>query len=136
MIVNIALQGAKWHAMHGDVSKLAQWLREDRPLVRKDKEFIADLLEGKINPPQQKPIGRPRKTNLNVTMTQIIAWKYYHIADWLRRRGSLYGNSQRLIDSLAEKYGVDPITLANEIGRGRDFRKNRRFGRRQKPAPK
>lgn len=120
-MVNFAVEGVKWAARLGDVSKLAQWLREDRPVGKADKEFIADLLEGKIKPPKRRR-GRPYRPLSAPTLPEMVAAKYYNIADWLRRRRQLYGKAPKLIEMLATKYGVDPNTLANEINRGREYR--------------
>ena len=130
--MDVALEGAKFAAIHGDVSPLAEWLRQDRPITSTDKEFIADFLEGKIKAPR-KQRGRPKKHSMDWTRPEMVAKKYHHIAEWLRGRGRLYGNAQRLVDALADKYGVDSNNLANEINRGRDYRTKRR---RKKTAQK
>ena len=120
-MVNFAVVEVKWAARLGDVSKLAQWLRDDRPIGKADKEFIADLLEGKIKPPKRRR-GRPDRPLSAPTLPETVAARYYNIADWLRRRRQLYGNAPKLIEALAAKYGVDPYTLSNEINRGREYR--------------
>ncbi len=129
-MADLLLIGAQVDAARGDMAALARWLREDNPLSREDKAFIADLLEGKIKKPPKKK-GRPRRRLGQYTWLELVAMQYREIAEWLRRRGKLYGNGQRLIDALAAKYEVDASALANEINRGPDH-----HWRRRKPTRK
>lgn len=130
-MANLDLLTAQLHAANGDAAALAQWLREDRPLTSHDKAFIADLLEGKIKPLPPKKKGRPRRRWYQYTWLEQVAMRYREIADWLRRRGNLYGSRELLIDALARKYEVDATALADEINRGPNHRL-----RRQKPTQK
>lgn len=101
-----------WFAF-GDKLLLLAVLRSDKPLTRKDRELIADIIEGKIKLPAKKPplvyLSSRKRLHLHAAANEVERLK----AQWKKETGRLkHGSHKRAIEAAVKKCcprGTEPV---------------------------
>lgn len=121
-----------WEAAIGKPANLARLLRSDFPLSAELRIEIALLVEGKLKP---KKRGRGRPDSARDPSTAVCEQvfdktyqaieNYRRVAEWLRKRKSLYGNADKLAISIARKWGLAEEAFLTDLRRAQKSPKMR-----------
>lgn len=113
-----------WEAAVGEPENLARLLRSDFSLSRELRNELALLIEGKLVPgPSVR--GRPAADEYpSMTIARWVFSKQYQaqenynrVANWLRARGRLYGQAEKLAVAIARKWEIPQETFLNDLRR-------------------
>lgn len=92
-----------WKAVEGDSSELVALLRSEKTLLRRDRNALADWLEGKLQP-AKLPKGKPKK-NLFITFDRVD--ELWGARD---RLGRLMFSYHFLVEGKLDNNSHDPMT--------------------------
>jgi hypothetical protein len=120
--ISLAWQDALAWAQRGDLQPLAGLLRSDNSLQdnREVRNFLADLLDGKVKRPRGKPARRPKMTFAIDTRGKI-QWidrrdaERLEIARWMREHKAIHGN--KVYEVAAKHFKINEESLRNMIRR-------------------
>jgi hypothetical protein len=106
------------YSLSGDPSLLSFVLRSDLPLTTNDREFLADLWEGKI----RQPRGKPRFSAANHLSGELVQQQPSELGRAAKRvdlqkakigrDARAHGKSTAIVKQIATEEGVDPEQLA------------------------
>ena len=92
--------GTVWEFINkGRMEPLIAYLRSDKPLEPSDREYLADLLQGKL----KRPRGRP-KGGLDAQNMRFLASLVRHVKSEMRQRGERYRIHGKAVDYVLGLY--------------------------------
>jgi hypothetical protein len=113
--------GALWEWIHkGRKAPLIAYIRSDKPLHPRDREYLADYLDGKVKRKRGRPLGGTESREIRFLAGLVRAIK----AEW-RARGERYRIHNKAVDYVLAAYPViDREKLENHLHRSQ--RKSRK----------
>jgi hypothetical protein len=116
---------AVWKAAIGDKAELVGLLRGGDPIPSGAREQLALLIEGKLVLKKRKrsrPVPEASPSIRIATYLHSPVWnavrEYRAEAKAWKRRGQFRGNARRLVEEIAQRYGVTPDALDNALRKG------------------
>lgn len=110
-----------WELVTKNPEALITFLRSDEKIGFSHREALALYFEGKLKPARKR--GRPSDVRSFLeriskpTKLEALASLVELISERARKYKKLYGNSDKIIDAVANKYGEDTEALRNHIRR-------------------
>lgn len=96
---------ALWEWIHERrKAPLIAYIRSDKPLRPRDREYLADYLDGKVKRKRGRPPGGTESRQIRFLAGLVRAVK----ADW-RKRGQRYRIHNKAVDHVLAAYPVGPI---------------------------
>ena len=117
----LEFDGTLWEWIHkGRTAPLIAYVRSDKPLRPRDREYLADYLKGKVKRKRGRPLGGMESRQIRFVAGLVRAVK----AEW-RERGESYGIHNKAVDHALAAYPViDREKLENHLRRSQ--RKSRK----------
>jgi hypothetical protein len=119
----LEFDGTLWELNHkGRKAPLIAYLRSDKPLRPRDRDYLAEYVEGKVKRKRGRPLGGMESQGIRFLAGLVRAVK----AEW-RARGERYRIHDKAVDHVLAAYPVGPIfreKLENHLRRSQ--RKSRK----------
>jgi hypothetical protein len=97
-LAELEFDGTLWEAIHrGRTSRLIEYIRSDKPLRPRDRDHLADYLEGKLKRKKGRPPGGKNVLNLRNVAVLVEFYKTK-----LRESGMRSGIHDLAVDSALE----------------------------------
>ena len=115
-LCELEFDGTLWELIHkGREAPLIAYVRSDKPLRPRDREHLADYLEGKDKRKRGRPLG-----GMESRQIRFLAGAVRAVKAELRERGERYRIHSKAIDHVLAAYPDGPIgreTLENHLRR-------------------
>jgi hypothetical protein len=122
-LCELEFAGTLWELIHkGQKAPLTAYLRSNKPLRPRDREHLADYLEGRVKRKRGRPLGGIESRQIRFLAGLVRAAKAE-----LRERGERYGIHNKAVDRVLAAYPNSPIDrekLENHLRRSQ--RKSRK----------
>jgi hypothetical protein len=102
-VAKLEFDGTIWEFINrGRIEPLIAYIRSDKPLLPSDREYLADLLQGKLKRRRGRPVG-----GVDAQKMRFLALLVRHVKAEMRQRGERYRIHEKAVDHVLGLYSYN-----------------------------